>query len=249
MRSLFVLNSADRASGTSSNFILTLYKPIRNVRCIKLRTVSFPNVVYNVNSSNNVINWTNGSTYNYQIPPGFYPINTLLSTIQTGMNNADPNSYALAYSNTTEVVYINGTAAFQINFGVANSCASLLGFPASTTGVSNLQTAPNAPNLLYPISIFINIMEIGTPSRVKDTNFTWFIPLINQNSTVLFLDHQQLGEQERDFPHPQDLFQFTVQVVDEYGNIINNLNLDWTISMEITSEFQPVIDGQIQVSI
>jgi hypothetical protein len=155
------------------------------------------------------------------------------------MNGADANSYSLTYSTSTELITISGSASFVLNFGVPNSntCASLLGFPLQTTSSGTSFTAPNAPNLLYPLSIFINIMEIGTPSRVKDTNFTWYIPLVNQNSSVLFLDHNMLCEQEITLTHPQDIYQFTVQVVDEYGNLINNLNLDWNISMEITQEF------------
>jgi hypothetical protein len=230
---LFVLNSSDRQMGTGTNFFYTLKTPILRVCKIKLRSIIFPNVIYNCTASNNVINWTRGSTFNYIIPPGYYDIPNLLSTIQSGMNNLDANNYALTFSNTSLLVTITGSAAFSINFGVPNSCYALLGFPNTTTASSTSQTGTYAPNLISPTSIYITIGELGATARANEFRFTFHVPLVNQNSTLLFLDHQQLGEQTLTSPFPVDLYRFSVIVTDQYGNNLNLLGLDFTMVLEI----------------
>jgi hypothetical protein len=231
---LFVLTSAARSSGNSTNFIYFLSKPLKAIKQVKLRSVTIPNVIYNVNSTNNVFNWTFGSTYNFVIPPGYYTISSLMSAIQAFMNTqGSPNSYTLTYSSTSGLVTIAGTSNFQINFGVANTCASLLGFPPTTTSSANTFTGSNSPSLTYPLNVFINISEIGTHNRVNNNNFTFFIPMINQNSTILFLNHLDLDEQTITFDKPQNIYQLTVNMVDEFNNNINLLGLDWSLALEI----------------
>ena len=61
---------------------------------------------------------------------------------------------------------------------------------------------------------------------------TFYIPLINQNATLLFLNKQDLGEQEINYFYPLNITTLTITLTDEYGNLINLLGLDWTFILE-----------------
>lgn len=85
------LSSANRTSGTSSDYHITLYKPItltspNNYFTVRVGSVEIPYVFKLINSSNNVIQYSitrNSVTSNgtFTITPGNYNILTLLSEV------------------------------------------------------------------------------------------------------------------------------------------------------------------------
>src|SRR5579875_1658840 len=236
---LLIVNSADRNINyyynTPTQFQILFTKILKNVKKVKLTNVILPNVIYNVTNANNVLNWTvSNNIYQYVIPPGFYTITNLLTTIQNGMNNIINNNYVLTFSPTTQLVTISATnVTFNINFNVANSCYALLGFLPVVTPPNISMTGVNAPSLINPVNLFLTIQELGINTKVLDKECTFYIPLVNQNSTLLYLNKNDLGKQVIKFFYPQNITTLTVTLTDESGNLINLLGLDWTFILDI----------------
>ncbi len=57
---------------------------------------------------------------------------------------------------------------------------------------------------------------------------------------MLFLNHNDLSEQVVEFEYPQNIYQFSVNVVDENNNNINLLGLDWTMVLELDLKHKEV---------
>src|SRR5579875_3863328 len=235
---LLIVNSADRNVNyyynSPTQFQITFNKILQNVKKVKLTNVILPNVIYNVTNNNNILNWTvSGNIYQYVIPPGYYTITNLLTTIQNGMNNIINNNYVLTFSYTSQLVTISAAnVMFNINFNVANSCYTLLEFPPTVTPPNISMTGTNAPSLINPVNLFLNIQELGLNTKVLDKECTFYIPLVNQNSTLLYLNKNDLGKQVIKFFYPQNMTTLTVTLTDESGNLINLLGLDWTFVLE-----------------
>src|SRR5690242_5928230 len=96
------INSADRLSSSTSttNAVFNLQTPIPNIKSVKLLSFTFedfiPNIVTGVNDK---VVWNRTATdFSHTVPQEQWTISNLLSNIQTGMNAADANNYALSYS-------------------------------------------------------------------------------------------------------------------------------------------------------
>src|SRR5579875_2133766 len=239
---LLIVNSADRNVNyyynTPTQFQITFNKILQNVRKVKLINTILPNVIYNVTNNNNLFNFAaNNNAFSYYIPPGFYTITNLLTTLQNGLNNIgsgqNPSfSFTLSFSYTTQTITITCTTSCVIYFAVPGSCNALLGFPYQNQTSNTTFVAPNAPSLINPVNLFLTIQELGINTKVLDKECTFYIPLVNQNSTLLYLNKNDLGKQVIKFFYPQNITTLTVTLTDESGNLINLLGLDWTFILE-----------------
>src|SRR5579885_1226310 len=239
---LLIVNSADRntnyAYNTPTQFQIMFNKILENVRKVKLTNVILPNVIYNVTNNNNLFNFAaNNQAFSYYIPPGFYTITNLLTTLQNGLNNIgsaqNPSfSFTLTFSYTTQTITITCTTNCVIYFAVPGSCNSLLGFPYANQTTNTTFNAPFAPSLINPVNLFLNIQELGINTKILNNECTFYIPLVNQNATLLYLNKNDLGNQKIKYFYPQNITTLTVTLTDENGNLINLLGLDWTFILE-----------------
>ena len=116
---LLIVNSADRNVNyyynSPTQFQIIFSKILQNVKKVKLKNVILPNVIYNVTNNNNLFNFAaNNNAFSYYIPPGFYTITNLLTTLQNGLNNIgsgqNPSfSFTLSFSYTTQTITITCT--------------------------------------------------------------------------------------------------------------------------------------------
>src|SRR5579875_1260010 len=168
---LLIVNSADRNVNyyynSPTQFQIVFSKIIQNVKKVKLT-----NVIYNVTNNNNLFNFAaNNQAFSYYIPPGYYTITNLLNTLQNGLNNIgsaqSPSfSFTLTFSYTIQTVTITCTTSCVIYFAVPGSCNSLLGFPYQNLTTNTTFTGINAPSLINPINLFLNIQELGLNTKV-----------------------------------------------------------------------------------
>jgi hypothetical protein len=125
---------------TTTDYITTLPIPIdlnpkRNY-VIYMKRFSVFNTIFNVDTTKNIFTYYNGAQWKtITIPPGAYEIKQLNTTIQSQMQingdwNATDKSYyiSIVADEPTSKSIMTITNNYQVNFTVANSINSMLGF-------------------------------------------------------------------------------------------------------------------------
>ena len=131
-----VVNSADRLSGSVSNFTINLNLPtiastFDKICCI---SCSIPKSWYDIPESITGFTLTEDTvTVNCNIPAGFYSSSTLRSAVETVLNQNSPfsNTYTVTYSSVTNrftFVCSDTTTPLMLGFPLNNSLYSQLGF-------------------------------------------------------------------------------------------------------------------------
>lgn len=162
---LLHLDSADRSSGTSTDFTITLPRSFHRVAAVSLESATIPNVLYNVKDGENIVPVHISSvTYNAILQPGRYNIGTLTSGLQTAINNAVASTgvvFAVSVNLATFRLTISATSAFSLYFSEPNVMAPVLGFPSVDTAVATSATGSEAIQLNLPSVICISIREMS----------------------------------------------------------------------------------------
>lgn len=232
---LLSVNTKDRISGNSTDCKILLLLPVSVPKKIELLSVTIPNTIYNVTSTNNMVYWTDTVSHSTQLPTGSYSISTLISTIQTQMNAAYNNNYALSYSSTTFKVTITGTTAFTLDFMQSNNCGTLLGFnqllyPANTTFTSD-----NAISMSPNTELFLVIPELDAINKtIKNKQFTFHIPFNAGVGDVIQLDQNQLNNQQILYNYPRQLYQLSVYLNDVNNNSVSLNGNDFSFVLKIS---------------
>ena len=168
------INSIDRDYSKfplSSDFVWDLPFPIKEVREVRVIGGTIPIPFLNIDTPWNQFTFEEGSTkYTITIPPGYYTITTLTSTLTTLLNSSGvSNIYSVSQNSSSGKITItatSGTDTFYVLFGTGsftdnidyktkcileiNSPARLFGFGWSDyTSSGGIITAPRAPNLWY----------------------------------------------------------------------------------------------------
>lgn len=235
---LLSINSKDRnptMSNSSSDFTILFSTILSNISSVELLSANIPNTIYKIQSYNNILTWTRSSTeYSITIPPGAYTIYSLLSNIQTQMNNTDANNYVLTYSTTTLMVTFIGDSAFSLTFSNKNTCWKELGFSNSNTSSNTTLTSNNAIQLYNPLSLYLLIQQFGgnniTSSGIQ---FSFKIPMTVNSSGILQFDSNNFYCQKIEFNGRFSFGQLQVLIIDSYGRNINLNNSEWEILLQL----------------
>src|SRR4051812_23121859 len=111
MSELIKIDSSRRATGTPYQFAVDI--PNRGLKGFyNLKAVCLFNSSYNINSTNNVLAWNEGSNKSITIPQGSYNFTNLSSTIQTMMNAVSGFVWTVTASTITSLI----TFATSTNF-------------------------------------------------------------------------------------------------------------------------------------
>lgn len=174
------LSSANRSSGTSSDYRITLYKPIsllspNNYFTVRVGSVEIPYVFKLITTSNNSINYTitrggTPHTGSFTIEPGNYNILTLLAEIQTKLTTSIQT--LIAYTAPLNFTYdrTSGHATF-----------SIVGTDSTVTTI----TIANNSQVFMRCIGFSNAFTFGytTPSLRSDATSTQNVNVV-QNPAV-----------------------------------------------------------------
>jgi len=190
--------------------------------------------------------------------PGNYSNDLLISTIDTNLKLLDPGfsctlnpindlctiKHATSSFELYMASYTNTTVAKRTSFW---GLGYYLGFRQSRltsvknadgsyslTGTSPINTDPNQYYLLqlyYPDSI------VNVTHRLQDKgSIEAFAKIVLKNGayTIAYDDNSNLLRKEFTFLAPVTISQFTVKLLNQYGESINMLNTEWSITLEIT---------------
>ena len=245
---ILFLSSQDRLTSTDDPgncSIRILPQGVRNLCGIRLIEFTIPNVLYNIRSGvNDRMVWNRSSTnYSYVIPQGQYTISTLLSTIETGMNGVDANSYDLTHSLTTYKTSIAGSGTFILNWATSpfasTSCWRELGWTSADVATGTSHTSPNCFNMTYPTWMFIQLdsLPIEIKSSSISTSHTLNFPVLLTNSGGSLVS---IGDHCHQYSFPIrpsiTLSDFRVRLLDQYYQTITCNGIDWSMVLEVQTE-------------
>jgi phosphotransferase system IIB component len=165
-----IIDSNDRTSGNNSKFTYDLGTTIEDIRLINIKSVSFENLIYNINTYQNSFIFTSplGVTNTINIPDSIYSITRLSLLLEDELNAiSDSNTRFRVNFDDFEKVTINtvkGITPFSLNFTGATSIGDVLGFGSNEyNGITTL-TGTNPLNLSYTKHIYLGSTILGENS-------------------------------------------------------------------------------------
>ena len=189
---------------------------------------SIPFTFYNVNSSNNVLNYTVGITgYSLVIPQGNYSANTMKTYLNTNMTN-----FSITYDSTANKFKFVNTNNSDFIINSTSSCLGLLGFSGQSTSTSYSLTSAQTVNL-YPIRCIcvctnLKTSNININSKNK-SNIVCSIPITTQpNSIITYLNPNNFKINT----YANIISSLKIQLMDQDGNLLNLNGANWSMTLQ-----------------
>lgn len=240
---LFV-NSINRDplnSASSTDFRINIVNPPKSkILLCGLKSVTFPNAIYNISITNNSFDITDSSGPNsITISPGNYNSTELATALQSELNLLAVDTYTVSVVGD-KYVFTSDFAGFTINPNLLpNILLKNLGFVigSSYTGLSI--TAPNIFNIAGIKNVFIKIRQIsGFIRNVYDVKYNFKFDITCNFGGVIFFSNESKYLQEYDVTSDNLVSNsyFDIQLVDEYGDVIDNNGLDWNFTLSLVTQ-------------
>ena len=233
-----IVDSFDRSSSSSStsDFYVTLDRPIEKGNHLTLVNAIIPNTYYVFNSNNNVITFNEGAgSVTATITAGSYGTGALATEIQTQMNGAGLSTdYTVTFDDTTlKYTITKASSTFELEFTVASSPYYELGFTASDTGLATSQTSANVVSLNGPRYFYLNV-DGDFQSKVYTSNYRVFDFIFpNQGVFGDTNDYSEVNFKQKRCVNRQ-INHMHIQLCDRSGT---NINLNGS-DMQLVFEFE-----------
>jgi hypothetical protein len=239
------LQTTGGGQGTAQNFVtkvsgnpfqcqVLLGNRHRHLRSISLKNAQIPVNWYNVRAPYNTI--TINSTL-YTITPGVYTQASFITAFNAAISGT------LAIDGTTGIATITKTpTTVTVPSGLPYpSLATLLGFTATQTLTGATSLAGTVPVTLFNQDTYVNIwIENLGQSSLEPSQSTFKVPIalaVPQYNNVFYWAEQSQNEQ---LVHVTDsaarVDRLNIQVLDRYGQQLNNNGVDWAFTLEVKSE-------------
>lgn len=192
-----------------------------------------PNSFYIVNYTNNQIVIDN---IIYTVPVGNYNVNSIITTLQAIL----PTGFIITYDLITNKFKFNYTTTYAINANSKNSTINKvlgLGNSALLSDVAYNVYLPYMVNFL-PLqrinfrSNFFNINNYNSSDGSSDV----FLPLQNNTGQLSMINYINQTQTEY-LIQDRSISNFIITVTDDYNNLINFNNIDWTMTLLIKIEY------------
>ena len=235
---LLTLNSKDRISGSSSDFLVKINNPPKNISQVCLREVILPNSIYNINSSNNMLYFEVGSTgvANLSIPPGFYNTLSLVTKLNERFT-AIGVATTVTYDSTNNKYTFTHPSIFNLYFGYNNTLVDILGFNTINynNSLNGSITSPRVGNLNSVYSLYIIVKELGTPNlNSKNLHYTFKLSLNANTNTILYQQSKIFYDQRIQLTNVlnSNLGDYNVKLVYDDGNAVDLNGLNWELTVD-----------------
>lgn len=244
---LINLNSANstKLNGTllsNVNFefkgLISANQNIKRITC-SILNAEIPYSYYNVNIYNNVFRINvSGTDYTITITPGNYNANTLITEIITKLAIVSVTSVSITLSPYTGKLTFTTTSPSMTILYTNNTANKFLGFNtiADSSGTTIIGLYPL--NLLYTLKIRIAssaLISNYLDSASNSSNFLASFPVTAQNFGVILYENPLNIQSEISLT---ELNSFDLKILDDFGNLINFNNVDWTATMLLTFEYE-----------
>ena len=230
---------SDKKKYKTTNFIYNLPYEIKDVIYIRLSSIEIPNVSYyfnnTVNKNTNFQIMINNNIYSIIIQEGNYTSSTLSCEINKKIEE-------LGLEIEFEINPITGKSSFTNingeNFDLLffnqshDSLNKILGFNNESYTNRNEYKSENIMNIMGSNLFFLKINDYGKITTNFSNNIFAKIITYTDKYTIVFNDGSNLISKDRFFDQPININKLNIQILDEYGNILDLGNIDISITVE-----------------
>ena len=190
---------------------------------------SIPFTFYNINSSNNVLNYTSGSqSYSLIIPQGNYNV----TSMKTYLVSTLPN-FTITYDSTTNKYKFTSTANIDFIFLSTSTCLGLLGFSKQDNSSSSFSLTSTQTINLYPIRCICICSNLQTSNinvnNKNKSNIICSIPITTQpNSIITYLNPSNFKINT----YANIISSLRIQLMDQDGNVLDLNGANWSMTIQ-----------------
>jgi hypothetical protein len=189
---------------------------------------SIPFTFYNINSSNNVLNYSiEGNNYSFIIAQGNYNVVNLKDYLMSNLPG-----FIITYSPITNK-YTFTQNYYGFTFLNTSTCLNILGFSQQTitsngTSLTSTQSVNLNPIRCVCICSDLPSSNISLNSKNKN-NILCSIPITTQpNSIITYLNHNNFKINT----YANVLSSIRIQLMDQDGNLLNLNGTNWSMTIQ-----------------
>ena len=226
----------------STDYQIELPYPVNQVLTMKLDSVSLPLAFYVIDDSNHsfIVNTTIVT-----IPIGNYTVTTLITALNAAFTVLATGTTAAIDPATAHIVISSGSV-FKLDFfsnPIQLGLGWIMGYRETVYTGLNSYMAEAIPSLLWDyVYIVVNDYTASTVNEnigllaesYLDSNI---LSKINLNNPNLVLENVSANA-TRNYFGPVDIKKLGIQLLDEYGRIVNLRNSDWSFTLILTCLYQ-----------
>ena len=237
MPSHLVIQSADRLTGTSSDFRVEIPTFARNGK-VALLSASIPNTLYNIYSVNDTLSWYDDGEglHSATLPHGGYGMTDLIAALSEVMEAADPaHTYTISYNPVTMKIKVESSNEMSLALSEGELLWKVLGFTGTTTTFpSYSHIADSVLRLDHPAYLLI---DIGLPAAdVVVTNWTranYIVPMENISQYVQVYNRSSTFDQLQCYSLGAGVSTLNVRLMRPDGTLADLNGGDWTFVIGI----------------
>jgi hypothetical protein len=226
----------------STNFTYNLPYEIKDIIYIRLSSIEIPNVSYYFNSTVNK-NTTfqiiyNNKTHNITIEDGNYSSSQLSCAINNELDLLEIDtkiSFVINPITGKCSFYSDNDETFNLVF-ITNGYEPLnkiLGFNNAMYKNNNEYISEDIMNITGSNLFFVKINDYGKITTNFSNNIFAKIITYTDKYTVTFNDGSNLISKDRFFDQPININKLEIQILDEYGNVMDIGKIDISLTLEI----------------
>jgi hypothetical protein len=228
----YVENNVIKNQGNPFDFTYRFMNTHRALKRITLKNVQMPYGFYNIRTGVNILNL---NSTNYTLTPGYYTQAQLITALNTAVSGV--GTFAVVSQTNTLSNQLQFTPVSGATFG-SSLLNTLLGFTSGqTSSGTTVLIATNQFTVNFDTYVYIYINNLGISSQ-EPIKYTFKVPLNNTTfgSTLFWSDENQNHQSIEVTDNAVRVDRLQIQVLDRFGNILNNNGLDWSMTLEITSD-------------
>lgn len=230
-----LINSADRALESASKYDTIFHlneRYLHESRACKFKDIAFANLMYNVNSTNNTLNYELiGVTQTpVVIPVGYYSVTSFITAFNTAQANI-----VIADNATTKTFAF--TSASNTKILATSTLGKILGVTTNTAN-STAYNANQPYNFIFTNFIHVVSHNLAESDSLIASNNNKY-PIIASIPLDVGYGFLKVHEQESDtadssiFTSHNNLSTLKIRLVDDNFNTIDLNGADWIVSFSI----------------
>lgn len=200
----------------------------RRIRSLALKNAQVPVGFYNVRAPYNTMNV---NSIVYTLTPGNYSVTTLLNALNTTVTSGVGSFSPGALNNNIQFSSASGVATMNVQ---SLSLLSFLGFSDGQQGTAFYGAESYIVNFDTYLNIWIE--NLGTQSQ-EPSQITFKVPVtVGSGSIMHWAENTQNSQLVEVTDRGVRLDRLNIQVLDRFGNLLNNNGLDWSFTIEIEAD-------------
>lgn len=238
------LLNGDKKSSVSFDFNAIARKDAKVLyHTLAIQSAEIPASYYNVNTTNNTINLTEGAeTYSLIIPPGNYDATTFATAFRTAHNALFSYNALLTFNSTTGKFSLMSDDAVNPQLIVMNLADTTSQLLLGVTTTTNYPYAVGDPTFMDRPANFLGVVKIKVSSNALagdnydsiSLNTSTLIDTISTSATSFGLTiYNSLGRES--FVKAKRIDEIDIQLHDQNDEVIDFNGIDWNLSIILNS--------------